>query len=304
MKTCNIGGQALIEGILMRNNEDYAIAVRRSNQEIITKKDRIKSGGMKELLKKIPILRGVVNFLASISLGYEALAYSASVYEEEDKKPEEKKRDSFKQKEKDKGIGSFAMGLTILLSLALSISLFILLPYLLANILSKFGFSNLWIAMAEGVIRLLIFFAYMVFMSMIKDIRRVLMYHGAEHKCINCIENELPLTVENVMQSSRFHKRCGTGFLFYIVILSIILFMFIKVDILILRVLIRLLLVPFIAGIAYELLKITGRKDNAFIRFITYPALFFQRFTTKEPNSDMVEVAIVAVSSVYEEKGV
>lgn len=317
MKNCNIGGQALIEGILMRNENDYAISVRRSNQEIITKKDIVKSNKIKDILKKIPIVRGVVNFLSSIALGYEALSYSASMYEE-DIKEEEIKQEEIKQEEIKKeeikrrkqktskkenkdsaSVHSIMMAFTMIVSLALSISLFIILPYFLANILTAFGVSDFMTAIAEGLIRIAIFFGYMIFISMMKDIKRVLMYHGAEHKCINCIENELPLTVENVMKSSRFHKRCGTGFLFYIVIVSILLFMFIKVDFVVLRVLIRLFLVPVIAGIAYEFLKLTGKKDNAFVRIISSPALFFQRFTTKEPTFDMVEVAISAVNAVY-----
>lgn len=309
MKNCNIGGQALIEGILMRYEDDYAISVRHPNQEIVTRKERIKTGKIRIFLKKVPLVRGVVNFLSAISLGYDALAYSAEIYEEE-AKPLEEEQDSsldteraLKEERKDtKTFNSLTMGITMAVSLALSIGLFIVLPYFLANILRSFAVSDWVIAVSEGFIRLVIFFAYMILMSMIKDIRRVLMYHGAEHKCINCIEHELPLTVENVMKSSRFHKRCGTGFLFYIIIVSIILFMFIKVDIVLLRVLIRLLLVPVIAGIAYELLKLTGKRDNAFVRFISAPALFFQRFTTKEPSSDMVEVAITAVQSVYPSK--
>ena len=332
MKNCNIGGQALIEGILMRNENDYAISVRRSNQEIITKKDIVKSNKIKDILKKIPIVRGVVNFLSSIALGYEALSYSASMYEEDIKeeekneqeikqeeiKQEEIKKEEIKQEEIKKeeikrrkqktskkenkdsaSVHSIMMAFTMVVSLALSISLFIILPYFLANILTAFGVSDFMTAIAEGLIRIAIFFGYMIFISMMKDIKRVLMYHGAEHKCINCIENELPLTVENVMKSSRFHKRCGPGFLFYIVIVSILLFMFIKVDFVVLRVLIRLFLVPVIAGIAYEFLKLTGKKDNAFVRIISSPALFFQRFTTKEPTFDMVEVAISAVNAVY-----
>lgn len=313
MKNCNIGGQALIEGILMRNENDYAISVRRSNQEIITKKDIVKSNKIKDVLKKIPIVRGVVNFLSSIALGYEALSYSASMYEE-DIKEEERKQENIEKEDKKKekisqkeskdsnSINGVAMAFTMVFSLALSVSLFIILPYFLANILTAFGFSDIVTAIAEGIIRIAIFFGYMIFISMIKDIKRVLMYHGAEHKCINCIEHELPLTVENVMKSSRFHKRCGTGFLFYIIIVSIILFMFIKVDFIVLRVLIRLFLVPVIAGIAYEFLKLTGKKDNAFVRIVSSPALFFQRFTTKEPTSDMVEVAIQAVNAVYPAK--
>lgn len=308
MKNCNIGGQALIEGILMRNENDYAISVRRSNQEIITKKDIVKSNKIKDVLKKIPIVRGVVNFLSSIALGYEALSYSASMYEEDIREEERKKENTEKEKISQKeskdsnSVNSVAMAFTMVFSLALSVSLFIILPYFLANILTAFGFSDIVTAIAEGIIRIAIFFGYMIFISLIKDIKRVLMYHGAEHKCINCIEHELPLTVENVMKSSRFHKRCGTGFLFYIIIVSIILFMFIKVDFIVLRVLIRLFLVPVIAGIAYEFLKLTGKKDNAFVRIVSSPALFFQRFTTKEPTSDMVEVAIRAVNSVYPAK--
>lgn len=291
MKNCNIGGQALIEGIFMRYEDDVAIAVRKSDNEIVIKKEEIKQSEFVKTLKKIPVVRGVISFIESLSIGYKALEYSAGFIEDDEQKKTDKKS---KSSDKD---GIF-MAFTMLLSVILAVSLFIILPYVLAGVLKKLGADRIGIAIAEGVIRIFIFFAYMVLISLTKDIKRVFMYHGAEHKCINCIENELALNVDNVMKSSRFHKRCGTGFLFYIVIISVILFMFIKADTVLLRVAVRLLLVPLIAGLSYELLKLTGKADNAFIRVLTKPALFFQRFTTREPDSDMAEVAIAAIKAL------
>lgn len=295
MKNCNIGGQALIEGIFMRYKDDIAIAVRKPDNEIIIKKEEIKQSEFIKTLKKIPVIRGVVSFCESLSVGYRALEYSAGFIEDDDLKSD--KSDN-KGEKKENGTNGIFMAFTMLLSIALAISIFIILPYILAGILKKSGVTRVGIAIAEGIIRIAVFFAYMILVSLAKDIKRVFMYHGAEHKCINCIENELELNVDNVMKSSRFHKRCGTGFLFYIIIISVILFMFIKADTVLLRILVRLLLVPLIAGLSYELLKLTGKIDNAFIRALTKPALFFQRFTTREPSSDMVEVAISAVKAL------
>ncbi len=286
MKNCDIGGQALIEGIFMRYKNDIAIAVRKPDNEIIIKKEKIKQNDFIETLKKFPIIRGIVSFCESLAVGYTALEYSAGFIEDNDRKKTNKNDDKI------------FMAFTMLLSTVLAVSIFIILPYLLAGILKNTGVGRIGISIAEGIIRIAVFFAYMILVSSAKDIRRVFMYHGAEHKCINCIENELELNVDNVMKSSRFHKRCGTGFLFYIIIISVILFMFIKADTFLLRVLIRLLLVPIIAGLSYELLKLTGKTDNAFIRIFTKPALFFQMFTTREPSSDMVEVAISAIKAL------
>lgn len=299
MKNCNIGGQALIEGIFMRYKDDIAIAVRKPDNEITIKKEEIKPSEFTKILKKIPIIRGVVSFYESLSVGYKALEYSAGFIEDDFNKTH---KSNDKADEKEHTADGIFMTFTMLLSIVLAISVFIVLPYLLAGILKKWGVARAGIAIAEGIIRIVIFFAYMILVSLSKDIKRVFMYHGAEHKCINCIENELDLNVDNVMKSSRFHKRCGTGFLFYIVIISVILFMFIKADTILLRILVRLLLVPLIAGLSYELLKLTGRTDNAFIRIITKPALFFQRFTTREPSSDMVEVAISAIKALSVEE--
>lgn len=297
MKICNIGGQALIEGILMRHENDVSIAIRSSDGEIIIKKEELKQSSLVKILKRVPILRGIVGFVESLSIGYRALEYSVGFLENEttDKASDMKKTVEYNKKSSSNGA---FMAFSMLISIVLAISLFMVLPYVLASILKKAEANRMVIAIAEGIIRIAIFFIYMFLVSMAKDIKRVFMYHGAEHKCINCIENELELNIKNVMKSSRFHKRCGTGFLFYIVIISTVLFMFIKADTIFLRVIVRLLLVPIIAGLAYELLKATGKTDNVFIRLLTKPALFFQRFTTKEPSEDMVEVAIKAINDL------
>lgn len=295
MKICNIGGQALIEGILMRHENDVSIAIRSSDGEIIIKKEELKQSSLVKILKRVPILRGIVGFVESLSIGYRALEYSVGFLENETTDKASDMEKTVEYNKKSSSNGAF-MVFSMLISIVLAISLFMVLPYVLASILKKAEANRMVIAIAEGIIRIAIFFIYMFLVSMAKDIKRVFMYHGAEHKCINCIENELELNIKNVMKSSRFHKRCGTGFLFYIVIISTVLFMFIKADTIFLRVIVRLLLVPIIAGLAYELLKATGKTDNVFIRLLTKPALFFQRFTTKEPSEDMVEVAIKAIN--------
>ena len=226
MKSSNIGGQAVLEGIMMKHNDDYAVAVRKPDGEISVKKEKYHSIVKWKVLTTTPFIRGVFNFIDSMVIGIKTLTYSASFYEEEEEK--------------------------------------------------------------------------VLLISRMEDIQRTFMYHGAEHKCINCIEHGLPLTVENVRKSSRQHKRCGTSFLFLVLAISIVLLLLIRVDSAVMRVVVRILLLPVIAGISYEVLKLAGRSDNILINLISSPGLAIQKLTTKEPDDDMIEVAIQAVEAVFD----
>ncbi|MDD6434986.1 MAG: DUF1385 domain-containing protein [Clostridiales bacterium] len=296
MKGSGIGGQAVIEGIMMRNGEDYAVAVRKPDGEIEIKKDKYTGVVKSDFLKKTPFIRGVFNFIDSMALGMKTLTFSASFYEEE----EDKEKLTDKEKAKAEKRDNILMGFTMVLSIALAIGLFTLLPLFLASFLRKITDSDLIIAIAEGVLRLAIFIGYMVVIAFMEDIRRVYMYHGAEHKCINCIENGLDLTVENVRKSSREHKRCGTSFLLYVVVISIILFFFIRVDSPLQRVVIRLCLIPVIAGISYEIIKLAGRSNSCIMGIVSRPGMWLQGLTTREPDDSMIEVAIKAVETVFD----
>ena len=193
-------------------------------------------------------------------------------------------------------------GLTVMLSVILALGLFIFLPYYLSSILERYIMNSSLLALVEGLIRLVIFLLYLLAISLLKDIRRLFMYHGAEHKCINCIEHGNELTVENVKKASRLHKRCGTSFLLFVMVISIILFMFIKVDNPALRIVFRLLLIPVIAGISYEVIKLAGRSDNIIVNILSAPGLALQFITTKEPDESMIEVAIKSVEGVFDWK--
>mgnify|MGYP000600352422 FL=1 len=205
------------------------------------------------------------------------------------------------QKAKEKK-ESVAMGFTVFLSVILALVIFMLLPYGLSLFFKKWIASPTLLALIEGVIRVVIFFIYIVAITCMEDIKRVYMYHGAEHKCINCVEHGLDLNVENVKKSSRFHKRCGTSFLFLVVFISILFFACIRTDSAIWRFSLRILLVPVIAGVAYEILRLAGRSENAFVNLLSKPGLWFQKFTTKEPDEDMIEVAIASVEAVFDWK--
>lgn len=296
-----IGGQAVMEGIMMRNKDRYSVAVRKADGNIEIMVSDIESSKTKDAFKKIPFVRGIFQFADSLSLGMNALTYSADFFgEEEESKP------SFIDKLLDKLFGSKAesvlMGFTMVLSLIFAIGIFILLPYFVSDLLKKYILNDSLVAILEGVFRLFIFIAYVSVISLMKDIKRTYMYHGAEHKCINCIERGKPLNVKNVMKSSRKHRRCGTSFLLINVVITIILFFFIRVDSVYLRVLLRLALVPVIAGISYEILALAGKSDNWFIRLISTPGIWLQSLTTKEPDEEMAEVAIKAVEAVFDWK--
>ena len=294
MKSSNIGGQAVLEGIMMKHKDDYAVAVRKPNGEIVVEKDTYQSIVKWESLTKTPFIRGVFNFIDSMVLGIKTLTYSASFFEEEEEVVT--KEEAQKKEKQDK----LMMGGTVALSIVLAVGIFMVLPYLLSSFLKPIVSSYFLRTVIEGFIRIGIFVAYVVLISRMEDIQRTYMYHGAEHKCINCIEHGLPLTVENVRKSSRLHKRCGTSFLFLVLAISIILFMMIRVDGALMRLLIRILLLPVIAGISYEVLKLAGRSESAFVNLISKPGLAIQKLTTQEPDDSMIEVAIQAVEAVFD----
>ncbi len=297
MERVYIGGQAVIEGVMMKNKDQYAIAVRKPDQTIDVKVEHYVAMGDRSAILRIPIIRGVVNFIESLVIGTKTLTYSASFYEEEE---ESEKKQGTAEKAAKKGGEGAVMFLTVMLSVILAVGLFILLPAWLGELIRKGIDNNIVVALLEGVIRLAIFLLYVWGISLMNDMKRVFMYHGAEHKTINCLEAGVPLTPENVMQYSRFHKRCGTSFLFIVMIISILFFMVINVDSAILRILLRLLLVPVIAGVSYEFIRLAGRNDSWIVRVLSVPGLWVQRLTTREPDLDMLEVAIASVEGVLD----
>lgn len=309
MKSSNIGGQAVMEGIMMRHKDVYSVAVRKPDKEIEVKVEDYKSVVKCKSLQKLSILRGVFSFIDSLVVGTKCLMYSATFFEdEEDLKKREQLEGEEKEKElakKEKADKALMTG-TVILSVVLSVGLFIVLPYLLASLLRNIGVSETGVTLAEAGVRIVLFLAYMLLISKMQDIQRVFMYHGAEHKCINCVEHGLPLNVENVMKSSRFHKRCGTSFLFFVIIISIIFFLgffaVVPIKTMWLRVLVRILLVPVIAGVSYEVIRLAGNSDNSIVAFFSKPGMALQKLTTKEPTPDMAEVAIQAVEAVFDWK--
>ena len=300
IRSSGIGGQAVLEGIMMKNKDDYAVAIRKPDGEIDVEVDVYRGALHGSKMKEIPFIRGVFNFWDSLVLGMKIINYSASFYEDEDAK------ETFLDKAVDKlskGKGEkIMMGFITVLSIVLAVALFILLPYFLSSYFAQYVRNDSLLAIIEGIIRIIIFLLYVVGISLMKDIHRLYQYHGAEHKCINCIEKGRPLTVYNVMKSSRIHKRCGTSFLFLVVFVSIILFFLIRVDNPVYRILLRIALIPVIAGIAYEIIRLAGRSNNILVRIISAPGMMLQRLTTKEPDEGMVEVAIAAVEAVFDWK--
>ncbi len=297
MRYSGIGGQAVMEGVMMKNKNRYAVAVRKPDHEIEVMTKEYKGIVQGEIWQKIPLVRGVLSFIDSLVLGMSTLMYSASFFEDEDESEKEKQKDS---PEKMKAKENAMMGGTVALSVILAIAIFMILPYYLSVLCSRFIASDMIVAVLEGILRLAIFIGYIVVISKMKEIQRVFMYHGAEHKCINCIEHGMELNVENVRRSSKEHKRCGTSFLMFVVILSVVLFLFIRVDSHVLRLVLRLALVPVIAGVSYELLRVAGRSDNPVINLISKPGLWMQGLTTKEPDDEMIEVGIASVEAVFD----
>lgn len=292
-----IGGQAVLEGVMMKNGEKYAVAVRKPDGQIGIELENFQGVLHGQKIKEIPFIRGIFNFIDSLWLGTKALNYSASFYEEDGA---ETKLDAEADKVSGGNGEKLMTVLVTLLSVVLAVGIFVVLPYFLSSLLDGFIRNRSLLAIFEGVIRIVIFLAYVVGISAMKDIRRLYQYHGAEHKCINCIEKGRPLTVRNVMRSSRQHRRCGTSFIFFVLFVSVILFFFIRVDDMFTKVALRILLMPVVAGISYEIIRLAGRCDNLLVRIISAPGMCIQRLTTKEPDKDMVEVAIASVEAVFD----
>ena len=296
MKSSNIGGQAVLEGIMMKHGNEYSVAVRKPDGEICVTKNTYRSiTGKLEGLTRIPFVRGMFNFVDSMVLGIKTLTYSASFYDEEEEK-ELTEEETAKKEKKEK----WMMGGAVAFSIVAAVAIFMVLPYILSSLLKPLIPSYQIRTVIEGFVRITIFILYVLLISRMEDIQRTFMYHGAEHKCINCIEHGLPLTVEHVRISSRQHKRCGTSFLFFVLAISILLLMIVQVESPLMRVVVRIALLPVIAGISYEVLKLAGRSDNAVINFFSKPGLAIQKITTKEPDDSMIEVAIQAVEAVFD----
>lgn len=295
MKFSGIGGQAVMEGVMMRNGKDYAIAVRLNDGSIHV--DKKKTKGQDGIWYRIPIIRGICNFISSFVIGMSTLMDSAAYFEEENPKnlTEEEKK---KKEKRDK----VEMTGTVIFSVVLALVIFLLIPYYFSRIVGRWVDSKTLMAFLEGVLRIVIFVIYIKAISCMEDIRRVFMYHGAEHKCINCIEHGLPLTVENVRKSSRQHKRCGTSFLLFVLVISMVVFMFIRFDAAWMQLLCRLLLVPLIAGVSYEFIRLAGRSENTVVQIFSKPGLWLQKLTTSEPDDAMIEVGMASVEAVFDWK--
>lgn len=300
MKTSGIGGQAVMEGVMMRNGSDYAVAVRMPDKTIEVKKDKYKSASSKNAFFRLPIIRGVVTFVDSMVLGMRTLTYSAELVENGQEEEEPSAFEKFLIKIFKEKAANIVMGLVVFISVLLAVGLFVLLPTFVAGLLGGIIKSATKQTLVEGLIRLALFLLYVWLISLMNDIKRTYMYHGAEHKCINCVENGLDLTVENVRKSSRLHKRCGTSFTFIVVFLSIILFMFIRTDVMVLKVIFRLLLIPVIAGISYEFIRFAGKSESKIVNILSQPGMWLQRITTKEPDDEMIEVGIASVEAVFD----
>lgn len=297
MKSSNIGGQAVLEGIMMKNGPKYAVAVRKPDGEIEVKVDEYKSIIKWEKLTKIPFVRGVFNFIDSLVLGMKTLTYSASFFEEETDVVLTEEEAMKEQKKED-----LIMGITMVVSVVIAMGLFMVLPYFISNFFKDIITSRFLRTVLESLVRVGLFVVYILAVSQMKDIQRTFMYHGAEHKCINCIEHGMELNVENVKKSSKQHKRCGTSFLFFVMLVSVIVCFFITAESQLLRVVIRLALLPVIAGISYEIIKLAGSSTNPVIELLSKPGMALQNLTTKEPEDDMIEVAIRAVEEVFDWK--
>ena len=296
-----IGGQAVIEGVMMKNMDRYAVSVRKPNGKIETKVEECVSFAEKHPLFQLPVFRGMANFLESMVIGMKTLNYSASFYEDEEEQTESR-TEQLLEKILGEKAEKIIMGIVLVFSLAISIGLFMILPYIASEALGKLIRNEYVILFMEGIIRIAIFLGYIVLISRMEDIKRVFMYHGAEHKAINCVENGDDLTVLNVRKHSRYHKRCGTSFLFIVVLISIVLFMFLHFDSVWLRLLSRLLLVPVVAGISYEFIRLAGNSDAKIINILSKPGMFLQGLTTREPDDSMIEVAIASVEAVFDWK--
>lgn len=295
MKSSGIGGQAVLEGVMMRNHDKYAVAVRKPDGEISVKNWDTRSIRERNILLRLPIIRGVVAFIESLVLGIKTLTYSSGFLEEEEER-------SLQQGETQVSDRREVLEnvLIVTLSILLAIGFFMILPFAVSELFRGKVHSQTMLTVIEAALKMLLFLGYVVAISFLSDIKRTFMYHGAEHKTINCVENGLDLTVENVRTQSRYHRRCGTSFLLVVMIVSIIFFMFIKIDNLWLRMLYRILLIPVVAGVSFEFIQFVGNSDNPVVLFLGKPGMWLQKLTTREPDDGMIEVAIASVEAVFD----
>lgn len=302
MKYSGIGGQAVIEGIMMKNKQEYATAVRKPDGEIEVEKDTYVSMTEKVKLFSLPFIRGVFSFADSMILGMRTLTFSASFFED-DEEEEPGRIEKWLDEKFGEKLEKVLMPAVMAFSVVAAVVIFMILPLGISSLIRPLVGSDTVMAFLEGLIRLGIFIAYIKVISNMEDIRRTFMYHGAEHKCINCIEHGLELNVDNVRASSKQHKRCGTSFLLIVMVISILFFMVIRVDTVWLRIASRIVLIPVIAGVSYEFLRLAGRSDSPVVNVLSRPGMWMQNLTTKEPDDGMIEVAIQAVEAVFDWKG-
>lgn len=303
MKSSGIGGQAVLEGIMMKYKSDYSVAVRTPDGEINVIHGKCKSISEKSVFFRLPVIRGMANFVESMMLGMRTLTYSADYYEEEEALNEANKANEASDKDEKKSkTGKLETIFTVVFAIVLALGIFMVLPFFLSQLLHNVTVvkSHAALSVIEGVIRIVLFIGYVLAISLMNDIKRVFMYHGAEHKSINCVESGLDLTVENVRLQSKHHKRCGTSFLFIVMFISIVCFMFISFENIWLRIVSRILLVPVIAGISYEFIRFAGNTDNKIVAFLSKPGMLMQRLTTREPDDKMIEVAIASIEEIFD----
>lgn len=302
MKYSGIGGQAVLEGIMMKNRDNYATAVRKPDGEIVVKKDTYVSMTEKVNFFALPFVRGIFSFADSMVLGMRTLTWSASFFEEDEEEGEPGKFEQFLTNTFGEKLESVLMSIVMVFSVLMAVGIFMVLPLLIANFFRRFIASPTVMAILEGVIRIGIFIGYIKIISRMNDIKRTFMYHGSEHKCINCLENGLVLNVETVRRSSKEHKRCGTSFLLIVMVISILFFMVVRVDSIWLRIISRIVLIPVIAGVSYEILRLAGRSNSKFMDLVSRPGMWMQGLTTTEPDDSMIEVAIAAVEEIFDWK--
>lgn len=301
-----IGGQAVIEGVMMRGRTMYALAVRTPDKKIAIEKTKLNTDSKMMSFWKLPIFRGMYAFVSSLVTGMKVISKSAElagVDEEygEDETPS--KIDTFLNERFGDKLMDYVIYFSVALSIILSVAIFMVLPTWLSGIINNhLNVSSSALGIIEGFVRIGIFLVYIILTAQMKDIKRVFKYHGAEHKTINCFENNLPLTVENAKKQTRIHKRCGTSFLVFVMLVSMVVFVIVRTDVLLYRVISRVVLVPFIAGISYELIRLAGKSDNIIVRILSAPGMALQHITTKEPDDDMLEVAIASLKAVLEEE--
>lgn len=289
----NVGGQAIIEGVMMRNDEIYAVAIRKPDKEIIVEKQRKVSMMKRYKFLSLPLIRGIVAFIESMLIGMKILTYSAEFFEVED--AEESKFDRWLEEKFGDKADDMIIGVSVVLAIIMAMFLFVLIPLGLSHLLKPVLPSPWMVNLADGLIRVVVFLTYITLISRMKDIQRVFQYHGAEHKSINCYEQDMELTVENAMKCTRLHKRCGTSFLLYIVVISIFLLTIINPSTLWMRFVVRIILLPVIAGISYEVLKFVGNSNSSVLDIFAKPGLALQKLTTQEPDEEQMEVALASL---------